>query len=146
MTLLAAGLLMAHGRAQSKLIAGTYNFSTFSFDSTATNGVRLATDRDVDENENGAYTDSGDWLVSSGTPSDYEVSCTVNSGSLSSGTTGSYEALSAAREWTVQQASLGVATANITLTIRRIANPSDSVQLTVVLSATYDTIGIGGGS
>lgn len=48
-----------------------------------------------------------DWLIGSVTGSDYECRATLVSGTLSTGTTGSWLALSSPRSWTVTRSSLG---------------------------------------
>lgn len=45
-----------------------------------------------------------DWLASYASPSNYEVYATLQSGTLFSGTTGSWLALSSDREWSVRDA------------------------------------------
>lgn len=76
--------------------------------------------------------------VTNGTPSDYEVRATVNSGGVSSGSaaTGSWLAMTSSRTW--QRTSPG--SPSLTIEIRRV---SDSV---VVASATVTiTYELGGG-
>lgn len=49
-------------------------------------------------------SDIGDWIdPKANAPSDYEVRATLNSGTLSSGTTGSWLALTSNRSWSVAQ-------------------------------------------
>ena len=97
-----------------------------------TSGIRIATDRDVDENENGAYTDRADWLEASGTPSEYEVQFVQNSGdTLGGAALSTYHALSSSREITL--ASIG--TANVTVTIRHATRTTDSISFTCTLIA-----------
>lgn len=66
------------------------------------------------------YSDLGDWVIPNGNASLYEVRATLNSGTLSSGTTGSWLALTSTRTWTVTRSVIGVSTANLTIEIRRI--------------------------
>ncbi len=58
-----------------------------------------------------------DWLVGSVTGSNYECRATIVSGTLSSGTAGSWLALSSDRRWTVTRSSLGTKTCTFTLEI-----------------------------
>lgn len=81
--------------------------------------------------DDGTTNISGEWLVS-GAASDYEVRATVNSGSLTSGPTGSWESLGTTRTWTLTRASVGTSSCVLLVEIRRV---SDSV---VVTSATID--------
>jgi hypothetical protein len=64
------------------------------------------------------YTNIGDWVLPNGNASLYEVRATLTSGALSSGTTGSWLALSTTRTWEVSRASLGMSNANLTIEIR----------------------------
>lgn len=62
-------------------------------------GYRLSNTGGAFELKNGAATAiSGEWL-SAGSASDYEVRATLSSGTLSSGTTGSWLNLGTTREW-----------------------------------------------
>jgi hypothetical protein len=72
-----------------------------------------------------------DWVVPKDVaPSDYEVRATLNSGSLSSGTVGSWLALTSNRSWSVSAVgSSSSQTADLTLEIRQGAN--------VLASAVY---------
>lgn len=78
-----------------------------------------------------AYTDiSGEWLAS-GLNSDFESRATLLTGTLTSGTTGTWQVLSTSREWTVAfTGANGNKECSFTLEIRRV---SDSV---VVATAT----------
>lgn len=100
---------------------------------TAVASVTMATD--------GAMSFAGnsppaaqDWYTPTtvGIGSSYWVVATLNSGSLSSGTTGSTLALSSNRTWQRNQASLGASAANITL---RIYSDAGATQL--VATATF---------
>lgn len=54
--------------------------------------------------------DIGDWISpKSAAPSDYEVRATLNSGTLTSGTTGSWLALTSNRSWTLTRIAFGPA-------------------------------------
>ena len=65
--------------------------------------------------------DEGDWITpKANAPSDYEVQATLNSGTLTSGTTGSWLALTSNRSWTLTQATVGAAdTVDLTIEIRK---------------------------
>lgn len=58
-----------------------------------------------------------DWLVGSTTGSNYECRATLVSGTLTSGTTGSWLALSSDRRWSVTRSSLGIKSCTFTLEI-----------------------------
>jgi hypothetical protein len=54
--------------------------------------------------------DEGDWITpKANAPSDYEARATLNSGTMTSGTTGSWLALTSNRSWTLTQATVGAA-------------------------------------
>lgn len=79
-----------------------------------------------------------DWLVGSTTGSDWECRATILSGSLSSGTTGSWLALSSDRRWTVSRSSLGTSSCSFTLEIGRVGTSTALKSATIQLSATVD--------
>jgi hypothetical protein len=66
-------------------------------------------------------SDIGDWIdPKASAPSDYEVRATLNSGTLTSGTTGSWLALTSNRSWTLTQATVGAADqVDLTIEIRK---------------------------
>ena len=70
----------------------------------ATAGYRLTSTGKAQKTGNGtsgAYADIADWVIPTSVAANYECRATVVSGSLSSGTTGSWLALTADRTWTV---------------------------------------------
>lgn len=69
---------------------------------------------------------SGEWRVA-GASSDFEARATVNSGSLTAGTTGSWVGLSSTQTWSLTRSTAGLSNCNFTLEIRR---ASDGVVLT----------------
>lgn len=68
---------------------------------TATAGYRLNTSGVAEKREQASYTTLETWL-SSGTSSNYESRCTVNSGTLAGGTANTWESLGTSREWFIQ--------------------------------------------
>jgi hypothetical protein len=69
----------------------------------------------------GGSVDQGDWISpKASAPSDYEVQATLNAGTLTSGTTGSWLALSSNRSWTLGRVTVGVADqVDLTIEIRK---------------------------
>lgn len=69
----------------------------------------------------GGSVDAGDWIdPKASAPSDYEVRATLNSGTLTSGTTGSWLALTSNRSWTLTRVVIGAATqVDLTIEIRK---------------------------
>lgn len=98
----------------------------------ATAGFRMESTGDYSKLVQATYTDLGDWIV----PKDlagagYECRATLVSGTLSSGTTGSWLALNTNREWTVS-ASSTIQSCSFTLEIR------DASSLVVLSTCTID--------
>ena len=83
------------------------------------------------------YSTIAPWLLR-GSNSDFEVRATLNSGSLSTGTTGSWLALTSTATWTVAQTVVGVKAANLTIEIRDATSLVVLASATVILSATVD--------
>lgn len=95
----------------------------------------------VEQQANGdplSYTDIGDWLIS-GSAGDYEVRATLNSGTLTTGTTGSFQVLSTTRAWTVQRTIVGIGSANLTIEIRRVGTTTILASASVILTAEVIT-------
>lgn len=68
----------------------------------------------------GGSVDAGDWISpKAAAGGNYEVRATVVSGSVSSGTTGSWLALSSDRTWTRSRVTSGTDTVVLTIEIRR---------------------------
>lgn len=111
--------------------------SGFAFSpGTAFAGYKLTTAGKV-QTSAGSYADVEDWITpTSAASGSYEARATLNSGTLTSGTTGSWLALSSTREWTVE-ASVGMADASLTIEIRRGSTVLDSA--TVTLSAQVES-------
>jgi hypothetical protein len=86
------------------------------------------TNASITLNSSGAYSTtgsgggSGTWM-NGGTGADYEARATLVSGTLTSGTTGTWLALSTSRTWQRNSPVSGVLTAQITLEIRLAASP-----------------------
>ena len=66
----------------------------------STAGYRLNSSGIAERQVNTTYTTLETWLLS-GAASDYEVRATLSSGTLSSGTTGTWQNLGTSRSWTV---------------------------------------------
>lgn len=67
----------------------------------------------------GGTTSPGNWIFpAAAAGANYEVRATVNSGALTSGTTGSWTALSSTQAWVRQQTSIGTSSCNLTIEIR----------------------------
>lgn len=110
---------------------GDENIADSRGSGAAVAGYRLNTSGVIESRLGAAYATIGQWLAL-GSAGDYECFVTVNSGTLTLGTSGSWLALSSSCEWYVSQATVGVKTANITVQIRRASSG------TVLDSATID--------
>ncbi len=64
----------------------------------------------------------------------YEVRATVISGAVTTGTTGTFQALGVARAWSVSVAAPGVADVSLTIEIRRIGTTQILATATVTMS------------
>ncbi len=75
---------------------------------------------------------SSDWL-DFGASSSYEVRATLTSGTLDSGTTGSWLGLGTTRTWSISQGIVGVNSATITVEIRNAATATvvDTAYITI---------------
>lgn len=102
---------------------------------TATAGYRINSGGTVDTLRNGAATGEGTWLLG-GSAGDFEVFINVTSGSLSSGTAGSWVNLGSTQTWTRARTGPGVATCIFTVTIRDVATQTTQATATVTLTAT----------
>lgn len=85
-------------------------------------------------------SDVGDWITpKAAAGSSYEVRVTVNSGSLSSGTSGSWLSLGLTRTWSVAVSGGGEASANITIEIRKASSgvipPGGTATITISASS-----------
>jgi hypothetical protein len=81
---------------------------------------RLASDGDIDHTSGtNTISDAGDWITPKTNMALYECRATMISGTLTSGTTGSWMALSSDRTWTLTRTADGTSTASFTLEIRR---------------------------
>lgn len=112
--------------AQVYMEGGAAAYTAFGADD-ATVGVEVNSDGFFKMNESiiGAesYANQFQWKLQ-GAAGDYEVRATLDSGSLTSGTTGSWLACSTTRTWVRQRTANGTSSAQLTIEIRRV---SDSV-------------------
>lgn len=129
------GMVLMPGRRGSGVFVSISNESITDEQvspTSATAYYELQSDGDIDSNQ-GALAD---WLNGSVTGSDYECRATLVTGTLSSGTTGSWLALSSDRRWTVTRASLGAKSCTITVEIRDAATQTLQDTAEISLTAT----------
>lgn len=106
-------------------------------DTPASAGYQLASTGIVNSITNaGGTVKLGNWVVPNSSAAKYESFAALNSGTLSSGTTGTWQALSLSRTWTrIRTAGVGVTSANITVTIRNAATGTNLTSAIIVLNA-----------
>lgn len=105
-------------------------------------GYRLESDGDIGHGQGGVFGDAGDWIIpKAAAGGQWECRATVTSGTLTSGTTGTWEALSSTRTWTRERTSDVVGTDEVifTLEIRHavslVVHPSKTITLRAVVGA-----------
>lgn len=108
----------------------------------ATCGYRLNSNGKVySTNTVGSATYIEDWITPNGAASGYECYVTVTSGSLSTGTSGSWLSLGTTRDWTVSTNTGGavfIKTCTFTVDIRKIGTTTvlDSATITIEAEST----------
>lgn len=115
--------------------ANIANHTISSTDAVNGAGYRLASSGDAQQDAGaGSYSNiAGEWLVT-GAAADYEVRVTETSGTLSTGITGVWQALSANRTWTVV-ASVGLdKSCTISVSIRDVATSTVQDTATITLN------------
>lgn len=120
------------------LVGGTITGLTIS-PADATAGVNLTSSGNQQDNINGSTTTTNSW-VSGDSPANYDVFATLNSGALTSGTTGAWLNLGTTRAWAVQRTSNvgGTNSANITLQLRPAGGGATITSAIFQLNATVD--------
>lgn len=111
----------------------TGDLSSVNIGAAATAIFELQADGDIiTQTDLTGAIDRGEWVNPKKTTGAlFEARLTVNSGSVSSGTTGAWLALSSNRGWTQSRPTVGLQTANVTLEIRKASSG------TVLASKTF---------
>ena len=135
---LMTGVLMA-------LVGGSYGARITLTDQTYTNatggGLPATVGYTIDADGN-VYDQSSvlleQWCAPAALSGDYEVRATISSGTLTSGTTGSWLALSTDRTWSKTVESPATGTCVFTVEIRRIGTTTtlDSATISITADAT----------
>lgn len=104
------------------VIGSSFGSTQVAVSATAT--LQLDADGDIMETTDTLGTqDVGNWVnPKTAAGANYECRLTVNSGSVSSGSTGSWLSLGSNRGWSQSQIGDGLQTANVTLEIRSVAS------------------------
>lgn len=86
---------------------------------------------------NGGTVTLENWVVPATSSSRYEVFATLIAGTLTTGTTGTWQALTSTRGWSRNRTTVGTNTAIINLAIRLVGTTTTLVTADITLSATY---------
>ena len=119
-------------------LASSYDVEAFEFyPGAAYAGIRLTSAGAVETEETEAVWGNVDTWLTEGANTDFQCRWTTTSGTLTSGTNGSWEALSSTRTWEkVRSTGVGSSTVVGTLEIRRTSDSVVVASATVSLQAT----------
>ena len=120
----------------------TQNVADYKVDPTDSHAkYRLNTSGAVEVYYEGSYHSiTGQWKLTGAASSDYEARVTLTTGTLTSGTTGSWLGLGTSREWTVERTSVGLKYCSFITEIRLTASPFTVLAtVTIDLTAEVDT-------
>lgn len=140
MTGILAVLASGGDNARRVNIAGAFKLASSIDPSDAVAGYRLLTSGEEEAGTGTnfvSYTSVGTWLLA-GAAGDYEVRATLDSGAITSGTTGTWLALSASYAWEVLRTSVGTTTAELTIEIRDAATLEVLDTASVTLTAEVE--------
>lgn len=115
-------------------LGSSYGFVHSVIDpTTASCTFQLESDGDIGRVQGATPSDQGDWLSPKLGMGDYEARATITSGTLTSGTAGSWLNLGTTRSWNVQQSGVGEKACTFTLEIRRASDGEvlDSAPVTI---------------
>lgn len=132
------GLLMAALGAPRILLSNATPLSSVIDPTDATAQYELTNGGDIRLTvSNNTVSDTGDWMSPkvAALATNYEVFATLNSGTLTAGTTGSWLGLETTRTWTRNRTSVGSNTAELALEIRRKGTTTVLASCTVTLTA-----------
>lgn len=105
---------------------------------TATSGYQLDLNGKAYFNDNNVFSFLQDWVTPNSAAANYECYVTVSSGSLTSGTSGSWLSLGTTRMWTITQFTLGQRICVFTVDIRKIGTTTVLDSATITLEAVVD--------
>lgn len=131
---------MAGGGSGPRVTLADTTIEVINTGATASAAYRLATDGKVMRSANGAaYAEIGTWLTPSvaALAALYECRVTVTSGTLTSGTTGTWLPLTADQTWTLSKPTAGALTVEMTLEIRLAATGTVMASATVNMGVEY---------
>jgi hypothetical protein len=113
-----------------------------SSENVVTAGYRLNVNKNIQEYDNNVfgYENTGLTWMGAGTASNFQVRATIVSGSVSSGTIGTWENLGTTRTWTRQRIAVGVVVCTLTIEIRDVATATVRDTAQIVLIAERDLL------
>lgn len=124
--------------AESISIVDQYVTATLVASGTAVAAYILKSSGDINSTVNTSTTDIGDWVTPKSAAGNYECKATVTSGSLTSGTTGSWLALTSDRSWTCQRSTIGTRDATLSIEIRKTGTTTVLDTATITLQANWE--------
>lgn len=138
---------LVRAAATSATIAlSNYQVNSYGTDVTASSSYTLSSTGDItytiSGDTNGTF-DIGDWISPKTNMSNYECLATVTSGTLSSGTAGSWLNLGTPRSWSRNRAggSTGQTSCTFTLSIRQVGTTTVLASATITLLAQTESSG-----
>lgn len=117
-------------------LPATDSASSIRLSGTATAQYQLLSNGHIAETaNNNIVVDQGSWVLPNSRALNYECFATLNSGALTSGTTGAWLALTADRIWTLSKTGPGGISAQITVQIRLVGSAVILATSVVTLNA-----------
>lgn len=123
------------GKSNDVISISDQTFSDYTFCSAAQAYYTLKSNGVAYKGEGPTETSLGNWVTPTGSASNYEVYATLSSGSLTTGTTGSWLALSSNRLWSVEASGNNGQSAVIVVEIRRIGTTTVLDSATISMEA-----------
>jgi hypothetical protein len=128
-------MLLSGGGDRVKISNATI---TDSLSSTASSTYQLTSAGVINSITNSSGTASlGNWVVPGTSASNYEALVTVTSGTLTTGTAGTWQALSTTRSWSRNRTTTGITIAVITVDIRLVGTTTVLTTASITLSAEF---------
>lgn len=107
----------------------------FNTGATATAGYRINSNGFDYEGINGTFSSLNQWVTPTSAGGNYEIFATVTSGSVTSGTTGSWVATSGNPTWTRDRTTIGINTCILSMQVRATGSGTVLDTWTVTLEA-----------
>lgn len=124
--------------AESVSISNVSIFASRVASGTAIARYTLQSSGDIQRTNNTTNTDIGDWVTPKSAASNYECRATLVSGTLTSGTTGTWLALTSNRSWSCEQSLTGTEAATVSIELRKVGTATVLDTATIQLEATWE--------